>query len=141
MDVSEVLLRVAVDIRSDSGSFWGVAGGQSRQPPALRHPEPASLGCRFEPWAASSRSFLGGSHVSPDGHQQIVTQTPQFLDFRVCSSLRFSRPSLFGQMIGKRKKTHFWWRKDSWLTGPTSLWLLGILVLLFLSQGRLRPPC
>ena len=51
-----------------------------------------------------------------------VTQNTQFLDFRVCSSLRLSRPSLFGQMIRKRKKTHFWWQNDPWLTRGTSLW-------------------
>lgn len=81
----------------------------------------------------------GGQH---DSHQRTtVTQTTQFLDFRVCSSLRLSRPSLFGQMIRKRKKTHFWWQNDPWLTGRTSLCLPGILVLLSLSQGPLRPPC
>ncbi|XP_064449908.1 protein FAM78B isoform X3 [Mirounga angustirostris] len=36
--------------------------------------------------------------------------------------LRFSRPSLFGQMIGKRKKTHFWWQKDGHPSGSWEFW-------------------
>nr|XP_045732787.1 protein FAM78B isoform X2 [Mirounga angustirostris] len=34
----------------------------------------------------------------------------------------FSRPSLFGQMIGKRKKTHFWWQKDGHPSGSWEFW-------------------
>lgn len=106
-----------------ASAFWGCRGHR-RQPLALRDPKPASLGCRLWLWAA----FSGPSLTVPCQprwaawqHQLMtVSQTAQFLGFRVCLSPRLSRSSLFGQMIRKRKKTPFWWQKDPWLTGPAS---------------------
>lgn len=142
VDLSELWLTVAKDVSSESRVF----GGGSREG------SPQLSGTPSQPvWAASLalccllQELPRGSHVSPDGqqdsHQQTVTQAPQFLHFRVCLSFRLFRQSLFGQMTRKRRKTQFWWQEDLWLTGRTSLWLLGILVLLFLSQGPLGLLC